>query len=307
MSRIAQIFPLFAALAITLFASSSFADTVERPLPESYQGLRSAGAGNSHVAVSFGTDAVYNNPAGIGRPPIYVVDGGFTYTPQGSILSVGVSDSKTNPQVAGGATYNYFRGHGEHSHLSGHDVRLAMALPVSPERVSIGVGGRYLRITDQNLPIDDDNPDAQLLLHGFTLDVGVVVRAADLIHVGIVGQNLIDHCRDNNLCRGTTPTRLAAGFGVGDENTFVISGQVGLDLTSSSDPLFDFAAGAEVMLAQVIPLRAGFERRAFLDRNLLSFGAGWRSEQAGVDLTYRHDLNDAQAFGYIGGGFSIFF
>lgn len=296
------------ALALTpLLATPATAQTADRPLPESYQGLRSSGAGNSHVAVAFGTDAIYNNPAGIARPPIYVLDAGFSYTPQGSLLSAGISDSKTNPQIAGGATYNYFNGQDEHSTLSGHDVRLAGAIPVVPERLSIGVGGRYLRITDTSLPEVEDDPDAQLLLHGFTLDVGMIVRAANWVQLGLVGQNLIDHCRDNNLCRGTTPTRITGGIGIGDETRFLGTAQASLDLTSADSPLMELSAGIEVMLAQAVPLRVGFERRAYLDRNLLGFGGGWRSERAGLDVSYQHDLNRSEAFGYLGGGFSIYF
>lgn len=301
--------PLFisALLSVLLFGAQAFAETNERPVIESYQGLRAGGVGNSHVAVASGTDAIYQNPAGVARAPMYVVDGAFSYTPQGALMSAGIADSKINPQIAGGATYNYFFGHSEHSHLSGHDVRVVGAIPVVPERVSIGIGGRYLRITDSNLPEVEDDPDAQLLLHGFTLDAGIIVRAAEILHLGLVGQNLIDHCRDNSLCRGTTPTRLTAGIGLGDDSVFMVSGQATLDLTSSDTPLFDFAAGAEFMAARIIPIRAGFERRAFLDRNLLTFGVGWRSEQAGVDFSYRHDLNAMERFGYVGGGFSVYF
>ena len=298
---------LLSLLSTLFFSLPVLAQSPERPLAESYQGLRSSGVGNSHVAVASGTDAIYQNPAGIARAPMYVVDGAFSYTPQGALMSVGIADSKINPQIAGGATYNYFYGHSEHSHLSGHDVRVVAAIPAVPERVSIGIGGRYLRITDTTLPEIDDNPSAQVLLQGFTFDAGIAVRAADMLHLGLVGQNLIDHCRDNSLCRGTTPTRLTAGLGLGDETLFMISGQASLDLTSSDTPLFDFAAGAEVLAAGIIPIRAGFERRAFLDRNLLTFGLGWRSEQAGVDFSYRHDLNDLDRFGYISGGFSVYF
>ena len=298
------VFPLLCAL---LFSAQAAAQSPERPLVETYQGLRSGGVGNSHVAVASGTDAIYQNPAGIARAPMYVVDGAFSYTPQGALMSAGIADSKINPQIAGGATYNYFYGHSEHSHLSGHDVRVAAAIPAVPERVSIGIGGRYLHITDTTLPEIDDDPTAQLLLQGFTFDAGIAIRAADILHLGLVGQNLIDHCRDNSLCRGTTPTRLSAGLGLGDDSLFMISGQATLDLTSADSPLFDFAAGAEFMAAGIIPIRAGFERRAFLNRNLLTFGLGWRSEQAGVDFAYRHDLNSMDSFGYISGGFSVYF
>lgn len=301
--------PLLFIVATLGGMSAAFAEEEEsfQGRPEFYGGMRAAGAGGSHTAIASGTDAIYYNPAGVARAPMYVLDGAFSYTPQGSIVGAGIADSKINPQIAGGAAYNFYFGQGENKNLSGHDARIALAIPVVPERVSVGIGVRYLHIIDKSLPKIEDEKNSQALLAGFTGDVGVTVRAHDLVHLGLSGQNLLDHCSDDDACRGTTPTRINLGVGIGQETAFMASGRVALDLTSGPEPLFDFGVGAEYLVAQMIPLRVGFERRAFLEQNMITAGGGWRSEQAGVDFAYRHDLSQTDRFGYLSAGFSVYF
>lgn len=295
----------------TLGAAQEGDDNVERApgsgtLPDFFHGLRAGGAGNSHTAVASGVDAVYQNPAGVARAPMYVLDGTFSHSPQGALLSAGIADSKLNPQFAMGVAYNYFIGRDELENISGHDARLALAIPVVPEQISIGAGVRYLRIKDDRLPMEDDE-DPQLMMHGVTFDAGINFRVAELLHLGLVGQNLIDLCSGDEVCQGSTPTRVGGGLGVGSETSFMISADAAADLTSGPSPTFDFGVGGEYLVAHAVPLRIGFERRGHLDRNLLTAGGGWRSEQAGVDISYQHDLNDANRFGYISGGFSVYF
>ncbi len=279
----------------------------QESVPQLFEGLRSAGAGGSHTAVASGTDSLYKNPAGAARGTMYVVDGAFSYTPQGALLTAGISDSRTNPAFSGAVGYTYFLGQGENSEQSGHDARAAIAIPVVPERVSVGVGVRYLRITDEGIPMVEEDDD-QILVSGFTIDAGLIVRAAEFLHLGLVAQNLIDRCPDDPACRGTMPTRIGGGFAIGEETGFLGSGQAAIDLTSSPDgPNVDFGVGLEYMAAQMVPIRVGFQRRGFLDRNLVTGGVGWRSEQAGVDFAYQHDLQRSDRFGYIAGGVSVYF
>lgn len=275
-------------------------------LPDFFHGMRAGGAGSSHTAVASGVDAIYQNPAGIARAPMYVIDGTFSHAPEGALLSAGIADSKLNPQFAMGIAYNYFIGRGDLAHLSGHDARLAIAIPVVPEQISIGAGVRYLRIKDDRLPKEDEE-DPQLMIHGVTFDAGINFRVAEMLHLGLKGQNLLDLCASDEVCRGSTPTRVGAGVGVGRETDFMISADAAVDLTSGPSPTFDFGVGGEYLVAHAIPLRIGFQRRGFLDRNLLTVGAGWRSEQAGVDFSYQHDLNRSSQFGYMSGGFSVYF
>ncbi len=297
------------AIALPSMATANIVESDEAAdgeVIEFFDGVRASGAGSSHTAIASGVESVYQNPSGLARAPMYVLDGSFTYTPQGLLMSAGVADSKLNPNLAAGVGYSYFIGRGDFDNLSGHDVRAGLAIPAVPEQISVGAGVRYLRITDTDIPTSED--DEQLLLHGVTVDAGVNFRVADLLHLGLKGENLIDHCADDDRCRGMTPTTITGGIGVGEETSFMFSGEVGVDLTSSPDgPLFDFGGGIEYLVAGTVPIRAGFERREFLDRNMITAGGGWRSEDVGLDLSYGHDLRTATQFGHASASFSVYF
>lgn len=299
---------IFCAALPALAVAQNGEQSDEPPaIPEFFEGVRASGAGGSHTAVASGVDSIYQNPAGTARARMYVLDGAFSYTPQGALLTTGVVDSKLNPQLSAGFGYSYFIGRGDHEHLSGHDFRGALAIPVVHEQISVGAGVRYLRITDDRLP-DIDEDDDQLLIHGVTIDAGVNFRAAEILHLGLKGENLIDHCADDPQCRGATPTRITGGLGLGEETSFMFSGEAGVDLTSDPEgPRFDAGVGVEYLVAGTVPLRAGFQRRDYVGRNLLTFGVGWHSEEVGVDASYRHDLSDAGQFGYASASFSVYF
>ncbi len=311
--RFSRIMLIIAAVAATVgFASTAVADdapdSTDRPLPEFFEGVRASGAGASHTAVTSGFDSLYQNPAGVARYPMYAIDGAFSYAPQGMIMTAGITDSLLNPDFALGVGWSYFTGTGDHDHLSGHDGRVVLGIPVAPEQLVVGVGLRYLRIADESLPPDPTDDHSHLLINGLTFGAGVNFRASDMVHLGLQVENLIDHCEDNGLCRGATPTQVTGGLGVGDELNFMLTGEATADLTSGPDPMLDFALGGEYLVGHTTWLRAGFQHRSFLDRNLISIGIGWLSEEMGMgfDVSYRHDLNHSSELGYLSTSFSFY-
>lgn len=263
--------------------------------------VRAAGMGEAFTSIANGTGGIYHNPAGVARAVMYSVDGLFEYTPSGTILNASIVDSKTNPSLAAGAGYSYFFGRDELSHLTGHDIRLALGIPVVPDRVAIGVGGRYLIMTDSSGAKDDQ------LIKGFTLDAGLIFRLADMLHLGFAGKNLINVCDDDPRCRGLAPTTVTGGLSLGRETSFMLSADVGFDLTTREDAALNVGVGAEYLISGIIPIRAGFMHRGAIEHNYITFGGGWRSSAAGVDLSYQHDLQNSSEVGYIAGSFSLYF
>lgn len=258
------------------------------------EGTRSAGMGEAYTAVATGSGGIYHNPAGIARSVMYALDGTFEYSPVGSILNASVVDSKTNPALAAGAGYSYFFGREEAEGVDGHDFRLALAIPVVPDRISLGVGGRYMILDANDIEV----------LNGFTLDAGALVKVAEGLHVGVAGKNLVDQC-DRLGCETIAPTTITAGLSFGSEVGFLVAGDVGFNLTSDPDAVQpEYSVGLEY-LAVVVPLRAGFNRIEASDQSLLTFGAGWRSKAAGFDLGYQLDLADTDDM-YFLGSFSIY-
>lgn len=263
--------------------------------------------GESFTAVATGTSALYHNPAGAARAVMYALEAGYEYTPTGNVLNASIVDSKTNPSIAAALGYNYYFGRGDDD-VRGHDFRVGLALPVLPDRISIGAGGRWLLVSDSILTTDEDGEEVQTdvqLMNGPTIDAGIIVKASNQLHFGVVGQNLIEQC-SRPECRTVAPTIISGGAGFGSEVGLLISADAGIDLTSSPDgPGFDGGAGIEYLIQSVVPIRAGFQYRGALEQALLTFGAGWRSSAAGVDLGYQLNLNDTSQM-YFMGSFSVY-
>ena len=262
--------------------------------PDFMPGSRPAGMGQAFNALSDGTSGVFNNPAGIARAYMYSVDGTFAYTPTGNILSASIVDSKTNPQVAAGAGVGYYFSRGEGAQVTALDARLPIAVPVVQDRVSIGIAGRFLRTEVGEIET----------INGFSLDAGALFRVVDQLHVGIVGHNLIDPCKQAT-CRGVAPMLVGGGIAYATP-TLAIAGDVEFDLNSTSDVAFNFDVGGEYLIAEMVPIRLGYRRLGVPGHNVLTLGSGWRSKTAGVDLAYQHNFNEAQ-FGNLFLGVSVYF
>ncbi|MFU8803582.1 MAG: hypothetical protein ACNA8W_07225, partial [Bradymonadaceae bacterium] len=252
-----------ATLCLLAPASMGWAQQLdEAQMPDFTTGVRPSGMGEAFTAVASGVGTLYHNPAGVARAVMYALEGGFEYTPDGSLLNAAVVDSRTNPAIAAGVAYSHFFGRGELSHFSHHDIRASIAVPVVPDRVAVGVGGRYLILTDTRIVVDPTDDDAnQRLIQGFTLDIGVLFRVAEMLHLGIAGQNLIDPC-DDEACRGFAPTLITAGAALGRETSFMVSADVGVDLTSLDEAALHVGVGGEYLIARIAPIRAGYLYKA---------------------------------------------
>lgn len=262
--------------------------------PNFNPGARAAGMGEAANALSSGTSGVFNNPAGIARAYMYSIDGTFAYTPDGNVLSAAIVDSKTNPSVSAGFGVNYYFSRGEGASVTALDLKLPIAIPVVPDRVSIGIAGRYLKVQAGDLET----------INSFSLDAGAIFRLVDQLHLGIAARNLIDPCEQAS-CRGVAPLLVGGGLAYGYEDLSVAA-DVEFDLNSEDDANLNIEVGAEYLIQQMVPVRLGFRRVGLTESNVLSIGSGWRSKTAGVDLSYQHDLSLSE-FGNLFLGVSVYF
>ncbi len=70
-----------------------------------------------------------------------------------------------------------------------------------------------------------------------------------------------------------------------------IAGDIDFDMNSTSTPTLNFDLGAEYVFEKMVPVRLGYRRRGVTSANVLSVGSGWRTDNAGIDVAYQHDLS----------------
>lgn len=259
-------------------------------------GARPTGLGDAFTSVATGADGIFHNPAGIATARMYAIGGTYEYTPSANILNVSVVDSKTNPTISAGAAYSYLLGHDKETDSSGHDIRLGLAMPVLPNKISIGVGGRLLLLNQNDVDF----------ARGFTMDAGVLFQPFEKFHIGVSGRNLLDVCKQPARCRGVTPLLIATGLSFGDATNFLVSGDVEVDVTSEADAVnMNYQFGAEYMIAGVVPVRLGYQHRTLGGGHFVSAGAGYRQSRFGLDLGSRLDVTSPSHFN-ISASFSVY-
>lgn len=265
------------------------------------QGARPVGMGEAFNAVSTGAAGVYHNPAGIARAILYAVEGSYSYTPTGNLLSFAIVDSKTNPSVSAGfAVSYYFDRNQDNRDITALDLRLPLAIPIVPERISVGLGIRYLSV---------DNNEIETL-SGFTLDAGALFRLADELHLGVSAKNLLETCDVKSRCQGVAPMTIGGGVAYGDGTTFLVAADVDADLSSADSTKVNFSLGGEYLIQNMVPIRLGYMRRGLDNSNVLTLGSGWRSPTAGIDAGYQHILSSDTSdtgLGMVTLGVSVYF
>ncbi len=274
--------PNSSATALLLLAMIATPSLASAQTSDFAIGARPGGMGRAANAVSRGTDGLFQNPAGISlKTATLDLEGAFMYTPLGNTLSAAVVDPTTNPSVSAGFGVGYsFNNDVTKTAL---DLRLPIAIPLVAERVSFGVTGRYVIVTDTSVQIQN----------GFTLDAGALFRLVDQLHFGVVGKNLIPLCSSQD-CQGNTPIELGGGVSyLGREFVAAVDVQAG-DLSTEDAITLDIEGGVEYTVQGMIPLRLGFRREGATGSNHISAGLGWTSPAAAVNLSYEHDLTQSR-------------
>lgn len=260
-------------------------------------GARPLGMSETYNAVGTGGAGLYHNPAGIAAANMYSLNGTYEFTPSTNVLSASIVDSKTNPNISAGVGYSYLLGRSALDNSFGHDVRLAVAIPAVPDRVSVGVEGRYSVL----------NAKGSQLARGFTMDAGFLFRVVDKLSIGVVGRNLIDICDQQRFCSSVTPLTMAGGVSYGEGSPFTASADVEVDLGSEKETVnMRYQIGGEYLIAGSVPIRAGYQHRTFTQTDHVSLGAGWRASRFGIDLAGRMTIQDIESV-YVSSSFAVYF
>lgn len=272
-------FRRFIGAAVLLLAPAAQAQFVET--------ARGIGMGSALRGDPVGNSAIVANPAGMARSYLYGAQAQYVRTnAKLNAASASVVDSKTKPALATGLAYAYQWSGEEGVVNDGHDVRLAFAHPFVPQVFHFGLGMRYLHL-------DRAVGDVSSEVRDFTLDVGMLYSPTPAVHIGLVGHNLLE-------VDDPTVTRQAGG-GIAFTGHFVT---VDFDAIADFDGHPDgakpiLAAGAEMVLGQVVPLRGGYTYNGVTEQNYISGGLGFidtaRSKEGNqLNISYRQNIDTTE-------------
>ncbi len=336
----ALIFASICALSFTLTNEASAQSTADQAVTASLRAsanadivpelrnMRTMGMGEAFVGAGSGPGAIYHNPATILSAAVYEGAIGYQRGFSGETNAVGVSlaDAKTNPSVAAGVAYSFGFGNDPqlrtalnaqasvsqpNSRVRDHDIRGAIAFPLVPGALSLGVGLRYVNhsrgswtqgitvsvdtVTDTDndpLTTDDqivtttdvvENREYEIRRSGVTLDGGIMAQIGDNMALGFAVRNILE-------IKGLDEGRIIEG-GIGG-----YFGGAHVEIAYISEQLEEgFDHGVALGLEYVVgaaPVRAGF-RYEGAGRNYLSGGFGYRSESVGGDFAYEQNVNQS--------------
>jgi len=264
-----------AALLLLLAGSGAAAEPPPGGIPD-LVGPRSLALGAS-IGIASSNDGIFVNAASMAARKAYSIEALFYDDRRGSsdvgqYYGASVVDSVTAP-VTGGVAYTR-AGKGAYT---GNLFDMALAGPVA-EKLYLGVTGKWYSV------------------HGPT-DVGVATadaslfwEAADYLSIGAAGYNLVPVSRD-----AVAPLGAGVGISVGTDQLAHVTGEWRAQFPSGKT-LNRYAVGAEVLVANMVPLRAGWTKDEVLRTSWWSAGGGVIVRQGvALDVGYRQSFDASSA------------
>jgi hypothetical protein len=286
-----------AAIAIAIASSApgiALADPSTTSIEQGYelgeiQQPRSVAMGNAAQVFGGSTTAVFVNPANLPLYKVYHLEGLATFAPEARRQSYGgaIVDSSTSRLAGGlGGAWSQMDPDGIKRQFT--DVRLALAYPLG-DRLSLGVTGRYLRVTQHvasgplGASLASDGTSQEPIFNGFTFDAGGAVQVSENVRVALSGRNL--------TAPGTGLAPLAVAGGIGySSSTVTVEADSLIDFTTFGSARARAMLGAELLVADRFPLRAGYRYDAGMKTHAASLGLGYIERKFSVELGGRRDV-----------------
>jgi hypothetical protein len=289
-----------AALVTLLFGAHAAAEPGALPPQLGYdygeiETARSAALGGAVRALSSSLEALQSNPANLVAARVYHLGGLAQFWPGAKRQTYGaavVDSIVSRSKVAGGLAVNWVFQDPDGIDRSALDGRFALAFPVS-DRLHIGGAVHYLDLKENGYPegqvlppsAASDGLHRDTIVQAITFDAGLSIRAADILALSVVGQNLTDPGN------GYLPLLFGGGIGVGT-GEYSAEVDVVADFTTYEETKTRTEVGLEALLANNYPLRLGYRYDAGLKNHALSIGAGYASREFSIDLGVRRVLGD---------------
>jgi hypothetical protein len=250
-------------------------------------------------AFSNSTDALFTNPANMAVSRVYHVGALAQIWPEASRQSygLGIVDSIVSAShLAGGLGGTWTRQDPDGVDRTNFDVRFALAYPFS-EHFFLGASGRYLSLKESGFPagVYDLRPSVASgglrndpIVQSMTFDAGLTAKPVPELAFSLVGYNLTDPGN------GFLPLMLGGGAAYGTTD-FTVEGDVVADFTTYGKTKARAMGGGELLVANHVPLRAGYRYDQGLGTHALSFGVGYADPAYSFDLAVQRFIAGASA------------
>ncbi|HEY8080234.1 MAG TPA: hypothetical protein VIF62_39160, partial [Labilithrix sp.] len=304
------VFGTCASLLVATNATNAAASPSSTTIDQGYelgeiQHPRALAMADAMQAFGGSTTALSYNPANLPLYRVYHLEAIAAVSPESRRQSYGgaIADSSTS-RLAGGfvGTWNSMDPDGIHRNWT--DLRLALAYPFG-DRLSIGIAGRYLRVNQSvgsgpfGGSLASGGTSGDPLFSQFTFDAGIGVQLADTLRLAVSGRNL--------TAPGVSlaPTILAGGLGFSN-GTVTVEADSHIDFTTFGSTRARGMLGGEFLIADRIPIRAGYRYDAGTHVHAAGLGAGYVDRRFSVELGARRDLVADHPSTIIGLGLRIF-
>lgn len=236
---------------------------------------RSYGLAGNGRAMGLGMDASGGNPAAAALLPMYRMEltGAWDWRNKDAVASVGITDGASGP-VAASIAYHLVKLDRGDAQRVAHVTNLGFAVPLA-QSFLLGASVRYAVLRGP----EDFNK--------LTADAGFLIRPTPALALGAAAHNIID-TRLVELPRSYT---LHAGLG---------GSSVGLAVDARSTraagvTTWELGGGAEYLLGQGFPVRAGYRWDTGVRTGTLGLGLGFVTSGGGLDFGYQHDFGPRSA------------
>jgi hypothetical protein len=304
------------ALAVGVVAASVFGVRPVHAAPSStsieqgyelgeIQHPRSIAMGGAQQVWGGSTTAVFVNPANLALYRVYHLEGLAAFSPEARRQSYGgaVVDSSTSRLAGGfGGTWNQMDPDGIRRQWT--DLRLALAYPLG-DRLHLGLTGRYLRVNQGTArgpfggSLASDGRSGEPITSGFTFDAGAGVAITEQLRIAVSGRNL------TAPGTGLMPLGLAGGIGWSNQ-TVTAEANTLVDFTTFGSARMRTMVGGEFLIADRVPLRAGYRYDAGTKTHALSLGVGYVDRRFSIELGARRDVVADNPATTIAAGLRIF-
>ncbi len=256
---------------------------------------RGAALSGAERAQSSSYAALLSNPANMASSRVYHVGALASIWPEASRQTFGaaiVDSSTSSTRLAGGfAALWTVQDHNGIDRLAS-DLRLGLALPFS-EKFRAGVAGRYLSLRENGAgPLQPSIASSGLhdksIVKGFAFDVGATLQPAQGLALSLVGTGL------NSAGTGFQPTVVGAGVGW-TNGSLTLEGDAAADFTTWDKTTSRLMAGAEYLIADHYPIRAGYRWDSGLQAHAASAGIGYISNVFALEFGARRVLGEYAA------------